>query len=299
MAQWAIGFVAACRGQRGLAEEHLLPGLAWARGAERVDMLLPAQWGLAEAALHAGDADRAATLADEALRLAREAGEWTLIAPFAVTGVRAHLAAGRPDAAIRYLEQFKRAIGPGAGIARPAIEHATGLAKLTEGATGVAREQLESAVRSWDQRGRRWEALWARLDLAGTLLRSNRFGDGMALIREVREAATALESEPLLARAAQLGRVAGGRGEETEPWHPLTAREFEVARLVAQGLTNAEIGEQLFVSPKTVSAHVEHMLAKLGVARRAEIAAWTSTIAVAAESAPATAPAVRAAPTSR
>ena len=43
-------------------------------------------------------------------------------------------------------------------------------------------------------------------------------------------------------------------------------------------MTNAEIAEQLFVSPKTVSAHIEHMLAKLGVARRAEIAAWATTI---------------------
>jgi DNA-binding CsgD family transcriptional regulator len=43
-------------------------------------------------------------------------------------------------------------------------------------------------------------------------------------------------------------------------------------------MTNAEIGAELFVSPKTVSAHVEHILAKLGVARRAEIAAWVATI---------------------
>jgi len=51
-----------------------------------------------------------------------------------------------------------------------------------------------------------------------------------------------------------------------------------VARLVAQGMTNAEIAEQLFVSPKTASAHIEHILAKLGVARRAEIAAWVATV---------------------
>jgi DNA-binding CsgD family transcriptional regulator len=278
MASWAVGYVAAGRGDRREAEEHLLPSLAWARAAERLDMVLPAQWGLAEAALHGGDPDHAATLADEALRVAREAGEWMLIAPFAVTGVRAHQAAARPEAAARYLEQFQRAIGPGAEIARPAIEHATGLVKVAEGATGVARERLESAVRLWDGRGRRWEALWARLDLAGTLLRSNRYADAATLIHEVQEAAEAMGSEPLRARAAQLAHVGRGRGEELEPWHPLTTREFEVARLVAQGLTNAEIGERLFVSPKTVSAHVEHILSKLAVNRRAEIAVWTSTI---------------------
>jgi len=136
-------------------------------------------------------------------------------------------------------------------------------------------------VRLWDERGRRWEGLWARLDLASTLLRSNRFGDASALIRDVQAAAEAMGSEPLLARAAQLSRIARGRGEELEPWHPLTTREFEVARHVADGLTNAEIGALLFVSPKTVSTHIEHILAKLGVSRRAEIAAWTSTIAAA------------------
>jgi len=45
-------------------------------------------------------------------------------------------------------------------------------------------------------------------------------------------------------------------------------------------MTNAQIGAELSVSPKTVSAHVEHILAKLGVGRRAEIAVWVASIAV-------------------
>jgi DNA-binding CsgD family transcriptional regulator len=43
-------------------------------------------------------------------------------------------------------------------------------------------------------------------------------------------------------------------------------------------MTNPEIAAELFVSPKTVSAHVEHILAKLGVSRRAEIATWVATV---------------------
>jgi DNA-binding CsgD family transcriptional regulator len=58
-------------------------------------------------------------------------------------------------------------------------------------------------------------------------------------------------------------------------------REFEVAQLIAAGKTNAELADALSISPKTASAHVEHILAKLGVARRTEIAAWTSSIATA------------------
>jgi DNA-binding CsgD family transcriptional regulator len=68
-----------------------------------------------------------------------------------------------------------------------------------------------------------------------------------------------------------------GRGAEPGPWAPLTSREFEVARLIADGSTNVEIAAELGISRKTVAAHVEHILAKLGVGRRAEIAVWTST----------------------
>ena len=51
---------------------------------------------------------------------------------------------------------------------------------------------------------------------------------------------------------------------------PLTARETEVLRQVAQGQTNAQIGSALFMSPKTVSVHVSRIIAKLGVANRTE-----------------------------
>ena len=73
-----------------------------------------------------------------------------------------------------------------------------------------------------------------------------------------------------------LARAAGGR--PPDPWAPLTARELEVARLVAAGHTNREIAARLVLSPRTVSAHVEHILTKLGAARRTEIAAWVATV---------------------
>jgi DNA-binding CsgD family transcriptional regulator len=72
--------------------------------------------------------------------------------------------------------------------------------------------------------------------------------------------------------------MARGHGSVDEPWRPLTAREFEVARLITEGLTNAEIAGELSIAPKTASSHVEHILAKLGASRRAEIAAWTSEV---------------------
>jgi DNA-binding CsgD family transcriptional regulator len=145
----------------------------------------------------------------------------------------------------------------------------------------AAREALERAVRGWDERGRIWEATWARLDLAGCLLRMNRHADAAAVLAAVRAVAGDVRSDPLLGRADVLARAGRGRGSDEEPWRPLTIREFEVARQVAAGLTNAQIAVELFVSPKTVSAHVEHILAKLGASRRAEIAAWATTITAA------------------
>ncbi|HEU5204885.1 MAG TPA: response regulator transcription factor, partial [Candidatus Limnocylindrales bacterium] len=53
----------------------------------------------------------------------------------------------------------------------------------------------------------------------------------------------------------------------------LSAREREVLRLLAQGRTNPEIGERLFITRKTVGVHVGNILAKLGVSGRVEAAA--------------------------
>jgi DNA-binding CsgD family transcriptional regulator len=55
---------------------------------------------------------------------------------------------------------------------------------------------------------------------------------------------------------------------------PLSSRELEIADLVAGGLTNREIADRLYISPRTVESHVEHIKAKLGFARRARIVAW-------------------------
>jgi DNA-binding CsgD family transcriptional regulator len=53
----------------------------------------------------------------------------------------------------------------------------------------------------------------------------------------------------------------------------LTRREAEVLILVAAGRTNRQIGQELFITPKTASIHVSRILAKLGVAGRGEAAA--------------------------
>jgi predicted ATPase/DNA-binding SARP family transcriptional activator/DNA-binding CsgD family transcriptional regulator len=63
----------------------------------------------------------------------------------------------------------------------------------------------------------------------------------------------------------------GGRTD-----YPLTTREREVAALVARGLTNRQIAQELFLSERTIGNHVSNILRKLGLASRTEVAAWAA-----------------------
>jgi DNA-binding NarL/FixJ family response regulator len=77
----------------------------------------------------------------------------------------------------------------------------------------------------------------------------------------------------------ELGVRRGTRGRRDRPtsgWPSLTPAELQVATLAAQGLSNPEIGGRLFVSRRTVGTHVSHILAKLGIANRTELAAVVS-----------------------
>jgi DNA-binding CsgD family transcriptional regulator len=93
--------------------------------------------------------------------------------------------------------------------------------------------------------------------------------------------------EPAAARhrdaALRLGRrlgmsplvaAAGALRAATTAAEPLTAREGQVAALVAEGLSNRQIAQRLRLSPRTAENHVTHILAKLGFDSRARIASW-------------------------
>lgn len=274
-----LGFVALGRGDVERARTLLSASLAITRPSGEVDLVLPALWGEAETALVDGDPARALDHCWEAIELAEPTGERALLVPFVVTGVRAALLERRPELAQKWLDRITPMLLAWPDLARPALEHAAGLVKLASGSIVAARASLETAAAGWEARGRIWETTWARLDLAAALLRANRYGEAAPVLDAVIGVARRLGSLPLLRRAEELQRSSRAHASGQEPWHPLTVREFEVARKIAEGLTNAAIAEELFVSPKTVSAHVEHILDKLGVARRAEVAAWVATIA--------------------
>lgn len=272
-----IGLVALGRGNLDEARRWLDESLEIGRRIGAPTYLLGPLWALAEVELQAGDAAAAVARSEEAASVARSSGEWAMFIPAVVPGARSLIAALRPDDAERWLRDAREHLAPWATVAAPALDHAEGLVRLAMGSISAAREAFERAARGWADRGRVWESTWAKLDLAQTLIRLNRSADAATVLADVRAKATVLRSEPLLSRTEELVRATRGRGLDQEPWRPLTVREFEVARLIAEGRTNAEIAEELAIAAKTASSHVEHILAKLGVSRRAEIAAWAAT----------------------
>ena len=136
-----------------------------------------------------------------------------------------------------------------------------------------ARPALRAALEGWERIGHVPDAAVTHLSLAE---QEAVHGDRDAARRHLaagRAVAERLDAAPLLARADALAErwAIGPRERRTDG--VLTEREVEVLRLVAEGMTNGQIGVKLFMSPKTASVHVSHILAKLGAANRTEAAA--------------------------
>jgi DNA-binding CsgD family transcriptional regulator len=233
--------------------------------------LSPALWGLAELAIHSGQMREAVEWCERGFDASAEVNDAAYLFPLVVTGVRARLGVDDLHGAHEWLRRCESPLRHrGIPGTLPALDHARGLLDLADGHPAKARESLLAAMAGWDERRRFWEGTHARLDLAHGAVRSRRGGEVSALLAQVRERAERVGAQPWIDAVTAFGV----RPSETGP---LSAREAEVARLIASGATNREIAATLHIAPKTVAAHVEHILTKLGAGRRAEIAAWAAS----------------------
>ncbi|MBL7488653.1 AAA family ATPase [Frankia sp. AgB1.9] len=122
-----------------------------------------------------------------------------------------------------------------------------------------------------------WPFARARAQLAygAWLRRQRRAADSRAPLRTARETFDALGAVPWSERARQELRASGevSRGRAPDARDQLSARELQIAQMVAQNLTNKEIAQRLYVSHRTVSSHLHRIFPKLGVTSRSALRA--------------------------
>jgi predicted ATPase/DNA-binding CsgD family transcriptional regulator len=226
---------------------------------------------LGSAALNAGDLDEAKPLLAEALRLAHQIDD--RVAQFyLLDALGCHAAlSGQPRRGAQLLGAADSVRAEAAANVMPF------LVPLLDRATKVAVAALgEARFRAGFEAGQ-------RLDRDEALR--------LALGEPARDGAGAPGGAPGRGRPAGAGGAAGtGRAPARSPGAAgvpgpdgagaglLAKREADVARLVAEGLTNKQIGARLFISERTVDSHVRNILNKLGVGSRAQIAAWMATL---------------------
>ena len=140
---------------------------------------------------------------------------------------------------------------------------------------------------AWDAAAKAWQDLGCphRAGYAWWRQAEAQLDAGQDAARPAAAAATlAAGHAPLLAQIrtlAQRARIplhpaaaaAAAPPARARPGYGLTGRELTVLRLLAAGRTNAQIGAELFISPKTASVHVSNILRKLGVSGRVQAAA--------------------------
>ena len=239
----------------------------------------PAQLGLGLLALDEGDAAAAADAAERVLRSLSPASLLDRV-PALELLVRARMAMGDLAAAAEAcdrLDSAGRELGTPYLIGRALL--AVGEVAAARGDHDEARRCCEDAVDRFAQGSAPYDAALARLELARALTMLGRTGAGAAEADAAKATFLKLgavrDAERVDALLALDSAAAEGDGGPVNLGE-LTPRELEVLRLVAQGLSDAEIAERLVVSPHTVHRHVANVRVKLRLSSRAAAVAYAA-----------------------
>jgi len=232
--------------------------------------------GLGNLALAAGDAVEAVELAERVLRRLPAASLLDRL-PALELLARARAARGETEAARQAVAAMERAAGHYSTpyLRARALAAAADVARAA-GEGELARRRYEDAIDCFVEGAAPYDAALARLGLAEALLALGRAEHAASAANAARATFDRLgatrdgeRAAELLARTGAAGKPAGGLGE-------LTARELEVLRLVARGMSDAEIAAELIVSPHTVHRHIANVRTKLNLPSRAAAVAYAA-----------------------
>jgi DNA-binding CsgD family transcriptional regulator/tetratricopeptide (TPR) repeat protein len=285
------------RGSFDVAARHLSMAHEAGRSAGYPMRLAPSAAALAELELWRGAPEAALEFVTETLGNAQGREYLNYTGEVRAVGARAHAdlaqhararreeeRAARHAAEARALaDRFDELLRTSFPLGEPPLP-VRGLAAQTRAEAARADHEVEpweAVIAAYEELGYPFEVAYARWRLAEALLE----GDGdreraAGALQAAHATAAELGAAPLvgeleaLARRARvpLGAVAAEPASSSADLG-LTEREVEVLRLLVDGRTNREIGAELFITAKTVSAHLSHIFTKLGVSNRAEAAA--------------------------
>jgi DNA-binding CsgD family transcriptional regulator len=113
-----------------------------------------------------------------------------------------------------------------------------------------------------------------RLSYGAWLRRQRRIIEARTPLRAAREVFEQLGAKAWAEKARRELRAAGedSTRRPADSWYQLTAQEAQIAKLVAEGLSNREIGRRLYLSHRTIASHLYRMFPKMGVSSRAQLA---------------------------
>jgi DNA-binding NarL/FixJ family response regulator len=138
----------------------------------------------------------------------------------------------------------------------------------------AAADELAEAIRIQTLAGRAFDAARSELLLGEHLRRRRQRVEARQHLRAALETFERIGAEPWTERARAELRASGETARKRDPTTAaqLTPQELQVARFVAEGLSNKEVAAQLFLSPRTIDAHLRSVFAKLGITSRTQLA---------------------------
>jgi DNA-binding CsgD family transcriptional regulator len=176
---------------------------------------------------------------------------------------------GDVDAVRGYLAEWEEiAAATGAPHLQVQVAYAAAILGQEAGTEQRFRDAIAAAQAQWP-----FYVARAQLAYGEWLRRHRRMTQSRAPLREAAEAFDALGLVRYAERARRELRASGETVRRRDPsaWAQLSPQELQIAQLAAEGLSNREIGEQLYLSHRTVESHLYRLFPKLGVTSRAQL----------------------------